>query len=76
VTAAAARQLKAELRTRGFLENPSPGPELDAATSDALRKFQQEEGLAATGFPDQETLRRLNIDASEAYRAAPDETNP
>jgi len=76
VTADAARQLKQELRTRGFLEKPSPGPELDAATSDALRQFQQQEGIAATGFPDQETLRRLNIDASEAYRGAPQETNP
>jgi peptidoglycan hydrolase-like protein with peptidoglycan-binding domain len=74
VTAGAARQLKEALHSRGFLRNPSPGPELDAATSEALRKFQQEEGLAATGFPDQETLRRLDIDATEAYRAAPEET--
>lgn len=76
VTAGAARQLKDELRKRGYLTEPSQGPELNAATSDAVRRFQQEEGLAATGFPDQETLRRLDIDASEAYRAAPEETDP
>jgi peptidoglycan hydrolase-like protein with peptidoglycan-binding domain len=76
VTADAARQLKEELRNRGYLEKPSQGPDLDAATSNAIRKFQQEEGIAATGFPDQETLRRLDIDASSAYRSAPEETNP
>lgn len=76
VTASAARQLKEELRSRGFLTKPSPGPDLDAATSDAVRRFQQKEGLAATGFPDQETLRRLNIDAAKAYESAPEETNP
>jgi hypothetical protein len=74
VTEDAARQLKKELRNRGYLKKPSPGPELDAATSDALRQFQQEEGLAATGFPDQETLRRLNVNAGEAYRSDPEET--
>jgi peptidoglycan hydrolase-like protein with peptidoglycan-binding domain len=76
VTASAARQLKEELQSRGFLTKPSPGPDLDATTSDAVRRFQQKEGLAATGFPDQETLRRLNIDAANAYESAPEETNP
>lgn len=76
VTAGAVRQLKEALQSRGFLKKPSPGPEIDAETSGALRKFQQEEGLAATGFPDQETLRRLDIDAAEAYRAAPEVTDP
>jgi peptidoglycan hydrolase-like protein with peptidoglycan-binding domain len=76
VTAGAVRQLKEALQSRGFLKSPSPGPEIDAETSNALRKFQQEEGLAATGFPDQETLRRLDIDAAEAYRAAPEVTDP
>ncbi|HET7753607.1 MAG TPA: peptidoglycan-binding domain-containing protein [Anaeromyxobacteraceae bacterium] len=76
VTAGAARQLKEELRNRGYLKAQSSGPELDAATSDAVRRFQQEEGLAATGFPDRETLRRLNVDPKSAYRSAPDETQP
>jgi hypothetical protein len=44
--------------------------ELDAPTSAALRKFQQEEGLAATGFPDRETLRRLGIDPEASYGKA------
>ena len=30
-----------------------------------LRKFQESQGLAATGFPDHETLRRLGIDPKE-----------
>lgn len=40
---------------------------LDAPTSSAIRKFQKEEELADTGFPDRETLRRLGIDPEAAY---------
>lgn len=40
---------------------------LDGATSAALRKFQKEEELADTGFPDRETLRRLGIDPEKTY---------
>lgn len=47
--------------------------ELDAPTSAALRRFQKEEGLAQTGFPDRETLRRLGIDPEKAYGRAEDE---
>jgi murein L,D-transpeptidase YcbB/YkuD len=46
--------------------------ELDAPTSAALRRFQKEEGLAQTGFPDRETLRRLGIDPEKAYGRAED----
>jgi hypothetical protein len=49
------------------------GGELDEATSAALRRFQREEGLAETGFPDRETLRRLGLDPEEAYGRAGDE---
>jgi hypothetical protein len=47
--------------------------ELDAPTAAGLRKFQKEEGLAQTGFPDRETLRRLGIDPEKAYGRAGDE---
>jgi hypothetical protein len=47
------------LRKRGLLaadDNTSKGMEK------ALRAFQESQGLAATGFPDHETLRKLGID--------------
>jgi peptidoglycan hydrolase-like protein with peptidoglycan-binding domain len=47
------------LRKRGLLaadDTSSQGMEK------ALRAFQQSQGLAATGFPDHETLRKLGID--------------
>jgi hypothetical protein len=47
--------------------------ELDEPTSAAIRKFQKDEGLAQTGFPDRETLRRLGVDPEKAYGRAGDE---
>lgn len=47
------------LRKRGFLaadDSSSKGLEK------ALRGFQDSQGLAATGFPDHETLKKLGID--------------
>jgi hypothetical protein len=59
------------LGARGLLGKHQPG-ELDPPTSAALQRFQREEGLAQTGFPDRETLRRLGIDPEEAYGRAED----
>lgn len=41
--------------------------ELDAATSAAVRRFQEEQGLPATGMPDRETVRRLGLNPEAAY---------
>lgn len=65
----AIRELQRQLQARGLLAAHREG-ELDAATSAAVRRFQQQEGLAATGAPDRETLRRLGVDPEEAYRGA------
>ncbi len=52
-------QLAAVLRQRGFLPRDAPeGTQLGAA----IRAFQRSEGIRETGFPDDETLRRLGID--------------
>jgi peptidoglycan hydrolase-like protein with peptidoglycan-binding domain len=59
-------ELQRALAARGYIGRHRQG-ELDAATSAAVRRFQQDEGLAATGMPDRETLRRLGIDAEAAY---------
>jgi hypothetical protein len=54
------------LARRGLLGEHRRG-ELDEPTSRALGKFQGGEGLAATGFPDRETLIRLGVDPDRAY---------
>jgi hypothetical protein len=63
--------LQRALADRGLLGKHQRG-ELDPPTSAALQRFQKEEGLAATGFPDRETLRRLGIDPEKAYGRAGD----
>jgi hypothetical protein len=54
------------LGQRGLLTQHQQG-ELDAPTREAVRRFQQQQGLATTGMPDRETLRDLGINAEEAY---------
>ena len=52
-------QLVQALEDRGFLpKEREPGTELNAS----VRAFQRSEGLPQTGWPDDETLRRLGID--------------
>lgn len=54
------------LSQRGYLEKHSRG-ELDDATTTAIRRFQRDERLAETGFPDRLTLQKLGIDPEAAY---------
>lgn len=59
--------LQRALANRGVLKASHRSGELDAATAAALRRFQEEEGLAATGMPDRETLSRLGLDPDAAF---------
>ena len=59
-------KLQDALRQRGYLAQHRAG-ELDDPTTDALRKFQRDQGLAETGFPDRLTLQELGIDPEAAY---------
>lgn len=52
-------QLASALRSRGFL--PADAPE-GTQLGGAIRAFQKSEGLPQTGYPDDQTLRRLGID--------------
>jgi peptidoglycan hydrolase-like protein with peptidoglycan-binding domain len=54
------------LEERGLL-GPHRRGELDEPTSRAIQKFQEQEGLAMTGFPDRVTLARLGVDPDRAY---------
>lgn len=67
----AVREIQDALARRELLGRHRRG-ELDDATSAALRRFQEQEGLAATGFPDRETLARLGVDPDAAYGRAGD----
>jgi len=58
-------QLAAALRQRGFF--PADAPE-GTTMNGAIRAFQKRENLPQTGFPDDETLRRLGIDPSTRDR--------
>lgn len=59
-------ELQRALGARGLLRGHREG-ELDEATSAAIQRFQRDRGLAATGFPDRETLKDLGIDPEHAY---------
>ncbi len=65
----AVAEMQRALARRGHLGEHREGT-LDAPTSAAVRRFQEEEGLATTGFPDRETLQKLCIDPEHAYRRA------
>jgi len=41
--------------------------DIDAETSAAVRKFQSAEGIARTGNPDHETVRRLGLDPDQLF---------
>ena len=61
------------LARRGYLEQHRPGA-LDDPTTKAIRRFQKDEGLAETGFPDRLTLQELGLDPEEAYGKVRDES--
>ena len=58
-------RLAQALRDRGFLRpDAPPGTQL----GESIRAFQRSEGLRQTGWPDDETLRRLGIDPATKDR--------
>lgn len=62
----AVAEIQRALARRGLLHEHREG-DLDAPTSAGIRKLQEQQGLAATGFPDRETLKALGIDPEHAY---------
>ncbi len=61
----AMKQIQSALSRHG-VEAPSSGT-LDDATQAAIRRFQKKEGIARTGMPDYDTLRRLGLDPRKIY---------
>lgn len=71
IGADAVREVQRALAHRGLLGAHREG-DLDVPTSAAVKKFQEQQGLAATGMPDRETLRALGVSAERAYGTASD----
>ena len=62
-------KIQKALADRGYLDvDRAKKGEIDEATSAAIRKFQSDQGLARTGNPDHETLRRLGLDPDSLFR--------
>ena len=59
------QKMQEALKEKGY-EVDATGT-FDEPTKDALISFQKGEGLAETGLPDRETVRRLGIDPNELY---------
>ncbi len=62
-------QVQKALEQRGYLDAAqAKSGDIDAATADAVRKFQADQGIARTGNPDHETMRRLGLDPDQLFR--------
>lgn len=62
-------KLQKALVDRGYLDaKDAASGRIDEATSAAVRKFQGDQGLARTGNPDHETVRKLGLDPDQLFR--------
>lgn len=62
----AEQQIHDKLSAGGFMKDNPNGP-----TQAALRRFQAEHDLPATGAADHETIRRLGLNPDDLFRKAP-----
>lgn len=67
----AAEAIQKALVERGYLSSSEPSGKLDGATEKALRSFQDDHHLPATGMPDDFTVRKLGLEVSQVFKAAP-----
>lgn len=64
------RLIQVALAKLGYLQSDHQTGELDGATSAALRKFQADRGVARTGSPDRETVRKLGLSPEAVFRSS------
>jgi hypothetical protein len=57
------------LAKRGYLSKDHKTGKLDEETSAALRKFQEDEEFARTGYPDRDTVRALGLPIAKVFKA-------
>jgi hypothetical protein len=65
----AEKKIQEKLSDKGVLDDKSPSGELDGPTREALRRFQHDQGLPATGMPDDATVKRLGLDPGDIFKA-------
>jgi peptidoglycan hydrolase-like protein with peptidoglycan-binding domain len=71
------RLIQDALAQKGYLSRDHQTGKLDPETSAALRKFQADEEVARTGYPDRETIRRLGLSVAKVFKATGSgNTNP
>ncbi len=58
-------QIQQALSDKGYYQGSADG-KMDSKTQDALKKFQQAQGMQATGQPDQQTLASLGVQGEAA----------
>ncbi len=63
------RLIQEALTDKGYLSSEHRTGELDGATAAALRKFQADEEVARTGYPDRETVRKLGLSIAKVFKA-------
>jgi hypothetical protein len=66
----AVKKIQDRLAAEDFIKEDQKSGQLDERTTEGLRKFQKSRDLAATGTPDQETVRKLGLDPKQIFRAA------
>jgi putative peptidoglycan binding protein len=62
-------KIQQALESRGYLDaSEAKEGDIDVKTAAAIRKFQSDQGIARTGNPDHETVRRLGLDPDSLFR--------
>ena len=56
------------LAQKGYLPREHQTGDLDAMTSLALRRFQEDEHAPRTGYPDRETVRKLGLSVEKVFK--------
>jgi len=65
----AEKKIQEKLSDKGVFDEKPPSGELDGPTREALRRFQREEGLPATGMPDDKTVKKLGLNPADIFKA-------
>ena len=63
----AVKAIQERLMHRGELDRRRATDELDAETRAALSRFQRDQGLPATGDPDQTTIEKLGLRVGDVF---------
>jgi hypothetical protein len=63
-----AQQIQDKLATRGLLSNDHQVGSLDGPTREALRAFQLQSDLPATGVPDEATVKKLGLAPDDVFK--------